>query len=72
MLKRLSEKGFEVFLVGGAVRDQLLGLTPKDIDFTTNAKPEEIIKLFPDRKINAVGKSFKVVFVEDIQICYVP
>lgn len=68
IVKRLSDKGFEVFLVGGAVRDQLLGLTPKDIDFATNAKPEEIIKLFPDRKISTVGKSFKVVFVEDIQI----
>lgn len=68
IVKRLSEKGFEVFLVGGAVRDQLLGLTPKDIDFATNAKPEEIIKLFPDKKISTVGKSFKVVFVEDIQI----
>lgn len=68
IISRLLEKGFEVFLVGGAVRDQLLGIKPKDIDFATNAKPEEIVKLFPDKKISTVGKSFKVVFVEDIQI----
>lgn len=68
IVDRLLGKGYEVFLVGGAVRDQLLGLKPKDIDFATNAKPEEIIKLFPDKKISTVGKSFKVVFIDDIQI----
>ena len=41
------EKGnFEVFLVGGCVRDLIIGRTPKDWDITTNAKPEEIIGLF--------------------------
>jgi tRNA nucleotidyltransferase (CCA-adding enzyme) len=43
----LEEAGFEAYLVGGCVRDLLMDREPKDWDVTTNAKPEEIIKLFP-------------------------
>src|SRR5262245_47227587 len=43
----LEKGGFEAYLVGGCVRDLLLGRKPKDWDLTTNAKPEEIISLFP-------------------------
>jgi tRNA nucleotidyltransferase (CCA-adding enzyme) len=46
-VKTLENKGFEAFPVGGCVRDLLLGLNPKDWDITTNARPEEIIPLFP-------------------------
>jgi len=42
----LEKAGFEVFLVGGCVRDLIIGREPKDWDITTNAKPEEIIPLF--------------------------
>ncbi|MDP3996148.1 MAG: HD domain-containing protein [bacterium] len=44
--KTLENKGFEAYLIGGCVRDTLLGKKPKDWDITTNAKPEEIQKLF--------------------------
>src|SRR6185503_14963567 len=44
----LSDAGFENYLVGGCVRDLILGREPKDWDFTTNATPEEIQKKFPD------------------------
>ena len=44
--KTLHDSGFEVFLVGGCVRDLLMNKEPKDWDLTTNAKPEEIIPLF--------------------------
>lgn len=44
----LTRAGFEAYLVGGCVRDILLGRTPKDWDVTTNANPLEIQKLFPD------------------------
>ena len=46
--KTLAEAGFEAYLVGGCVRDMLLGREPKDWDVTTDAKPEEMLKLFPD------------------------
>ena len=46
--KTLVDDGHEAYLVGGCVRDLLLGRVPKDWDITTNAKPEEIQKIFPD------------------------
>ncbi len=50
--KTLEEAGYEAYLVGGCVRDILLGKTPKDWDFTTSAHPEEIQALFPDSFCN--------------------
>jgi len=44
----LNGAGFESYLVGGCVRDLVLGRTPKDWDITTNATPEEVQKIFPD------------------------
>lgn len=46
--KTLEKEGFEAYLVGGCVRDLLLGRKPSDWDITTNAKPEEIQKIFKD------------------------
>lgn len=46
--KRLESSGFEVYFVGGCVRNLLLKTEPKDWDLTTNAKPEEIQAVFPD------------------------
>lgn len=43
----LEDAGYETYLVGGCVRDILIGKNPKDWDLTTSAKPEDIIKLFP-------------------------
>ena len=47
-IEKLQKAGFEAYIVGGCVRDFLLGKDPKDWDVTTNAKPEEIQKVFPD------------------------
>lgn len=44
----LRKEGFEAYLVGGCVRDLILGRKPKDWDVTTNAKPEDIQRVFPD------------------------
>lgn len=48
VLNKLSEAGYEAFIVGGCVRDLIMDRTPKDWDVTTNARPEETLKLFPD------------------------
>ena len=46
VLYRLKDAGYQAFLVGGSVRDLLLGLTPKDFDVATDARPEEVRRLF--------------------------
>lgn len=48
VIERLESAGFEAFIVGGCVRDLLIGKSPKDWDVTTNAIPEEIQSVFPD------------------------
>jgi len=50
IIKKLEQAGFEAYIVGGCVRDLLMKKEPKDWDVTTNAKPEEILKVFPDGK----------------------
>ncbi len=49
-LSSLTKEGYEAYLVGGCVRDMIMGKTPSDFDITTNALPEEIINCFPDKK----------------------
>src|SRR5262245_22245515 len=58
---KLREASFEALLAGGCVRDQVLGLEPHDYDVATNARPEQVQKLF--RRTVAVGVSFGVVEV---------
>ena len=48
ILEKLQKAGYEGYIVGGCVRDLLMKKTPKDWDITTNAKPEEIQKIFPE------------------------
>jgi len=50
--QKLEDKDFEVFVVGGSVRDLLLGKLPKDWDLTTDALPVDVMELFPDGKSN--------------------
>jgi poly(A) polymerase len=57
----LQEAGFKAFVVGGAVRDLLLGVKPKDFDIATNATPEEVKKLF--RRAFIIGRRFQIVHV---------
>src|SRR5271155_5595030 len=61
VLYRLKEAGYEAFLVGGAVRDLLLGIRPKDFDVATNALPEEVRRLF--RNCRLIGRRFRLAHV---------
>lgn len=57
--RRLRQGGHDAFLVGGCIRDYLLGLTPKDFDTATDAKPEKVRKLLPRAFI--IGRRFRLV-----------
>lgn len=55
VLRKITAKGYEALIVGGAVRDIYMGKTPKDIDIAGNATIEDIEKIFP--KTTAIGTS---------------
>lgn len=61
ILKQMRSAGFTAYVAGGAVRDRLLGRTPKDYDIATNALPDQVEELFD--KTVAVGKAFGVIMV---------
>lgn len=61
VMHRLRSGGFEAYLVGGGVRDLMLGKQPKDFDIGTNATPEEVRNLFRNSRI--IGRRFKIVHV---------
>ena len=48
IIEKLNKGGYEAYAVGGCVRDLIMSRKPKDWDVTTNAKPEEIQKIFPN------------------------
>ena len=58
---RLSDAGYEAYVVGGAVRDLLLNQTPKDFDVATSATPEQVHRLFRGSRI--IGRRFQIVHV---------
>jgi len=59
VINQLNEAGFRAFIVGGFVRDSILGLRPKDCDVVTNATPEEIKTVVKRTRI--IGRRFKIV-----------
>ena len=61
VLYRLKEAGYQAFLVGGAVRDLLLGLSPKDFDVATNAHPDQVKQLFRNSRL--IGRRFHLAHV---------
>ena len=61
ILARLEEAGFQAYLVGGGVRDLLLGRAPKDFDVATAARPEEVRALFPRSRL--IGRRFRLAHV---------
>jgi poly(A) polymerase len=61
VVQTLQDAGYEAYIVGGAVRDLILGLRPKDFDVATNATPEQVKGLF--RRAFIIGKRFRIVHV---------
>lgn len=62
IIKRLKEEGFQAFIVGGAVRDLILNLFPKDFDIATDAHPHQI-KIVFGKKAAIIGRRFRLVHV---------
>src|SRR5277367_3156556 len=63
IVETLRQRGFQAYLVGGCVRDLLLGREPKDYDVATSATPERVMGIFPETY--AVGAQFGVVLVPE-------
>ena len=61
VVRTLKDAGFEAYIVGGAVRDLMVGLAPKDFDVATNATPEQVKGLF--RRAFIIGRRFRIVHV---------
>ncbi|TMP77201.1 polynucleotide adenylyltransferase PcnB, partial [Pseudoalteromonas ruthenica] len=61
VLYRLKDGGYDAYLVGGCIRDILLGVEPKDFDVVTNATPEQIKKLF--RNCRLIGRRFRLAHI---------
>jgi poly(A) polymerase len=61
IIQKLRDRKYDAYLVGGCVRDMVMGLEPADYDIATSARPEEIMKLFP--RTEPIGAQFGVVLV---------
>ena len=61
VVRRLQEEGYEAYIVGGSVRDLLMGKIPKDYDVATDAIPEEVKTVFPQCRI--IGRRFRLAHV---------
>ncbi len=68
ILNTLRINGYEGFVVGGAVRDMLLGLDPSDVDILTNAGPVIVKRLFSDQKIRQVGRTFEISLINGVEV----
>ena len=63
IINKLEDAGYEAYIVGGSVRDILIGRDPSDYDITTNALPEEIEEVFKEYKTLEIGKRFGTIVV---------
>ena len=61
VLSRLNRHGYQAYLVGGSVRDMILGRAPKDFDIATDAHPEDVRSLFKNSRL--IGRRFRIVHV---------
>jgi tRNA nucleotidyltransferase (CCA-adding enzyme) len=68
ILTTFKQSGFKVFVVGGAVRDLVLGNPSEDVDLLTNASIKDIEAIFPKESVSHVGKTFPICIVKGIEI----
>jgi tRNA nucleotidyltransferase/poly(A) polymerase len=68
IIHTLCRNKFEAYFAGGAVRDMLLGIEPSDVDVVTDAQTQDIRRIFRGFKVVAAGKSFKVNFIDGIEV----
>jgi tRNA nucleotidyltransferase/poly(A) polymerase len=68
IIERICRCGWKAYLTGGAVRDLFRGANPYDFDIVTDALPEELQKIFPDRKVITVGQSFLVTIIDNVEV----
>ncbi|MDD9303215.1 MAG: CCA tRNA nucleotidyltransferase [Desulfobacter sp.] len=68
ILERLSASGRAAFIVGGAVRDMIMGLDFDDVDILTRSDPEDVEILFKDQKTKQVGQAFPITLVNGVEV----
>lgn len=68
IIHTLCQNNYHAHIVGGAVRDYLLGEEPKDFDIVTNATIEEMVQLFQSEKIDLVGANFQVAIINGVEV----
>jgi len=68
IVRRLCDNNCDTYIVGGGIRDMLLGNNPDDYDVVTEATPDKVMELFKDCKVKQVGKSFGVILVEGYEV----
>ncbi|ABP67828.1 tRNA adenylyltransferase [Caldicellulosiruptor saccharolyticus DSM 8903] len=68
VIKRLNQHNFKAYLVGGCLRDYLLGTTPQDFDIATDAKPEDVMKLFEKTIPTGIKHGTVTVIINNVKI----
>nr|WP_319495353.1 CCA tRNA nucleotidyltransferase [uncultured Desulfobacter sp.] len=68
IIETLWNDGFHASVAGGAVRDALLGIAPEDVDLLTNARPEDLARLFSAQDSKYVGKAFAVTLINKVEV----
>jgi tRNA nucleotidyltransferase (CCA-adding enzyme) len=68
VIQGLAEAGHEVYIIGGAVRDLLLDREPHDLDLATDARPEDIVRIFQGQRVRVVGKAFNITLVNGVEV----
>ena len=67
VLEKITNKGYSAYIVGGFVRDYVLGIESSDVDICTNAKPKELLEIFDNAKIPKEDYGSVIVYVKDIR-----